>query len=194
MAMQAAKRERSIVRLFKNASSEELAGRAGLDCEAVIFKFPDDTEEEVDLAEFFGGHLPPPCVGRAAAAFGLNTSIGNAGNTAKEEDGSKASPETQIEAVKTRIEVLRQGKWASDAIGGGARPSLLLAAIKEYREANKAPTDDEKMAEIRQKLRDDEELAKQWSKLPPIVAILDRMRAERNQANAKGDAKELLHL
>ena len=84
--------------------------------------------EEVDLAEMFGGKLPPASIGRAAAAFGLNTSIGNAANTATGHDGEAASTtlEDIQDAVQKRIKSLSEGKWSAERAEFGPRTSYFF--------------------------------------------------------------------
>ena len=178
-------RERSVKRLFLNEGSAEPAGRSDVNTKGLIFVFPNDEKIEIALADFSPGIL------NAAAAFGLNTSLGNAANTAKEEDGSKATPETMREAVEARLEVLKSGKWASDAVGGSTRPSMLYAAVLEHRTKTGKATDDATMSAIRDTLRADEDKAAKLAKFAPIAEILERMRAERRAANATTKADEV---
>lgn len=124
----------TIKRSYTHDSSSEQAPRAGLDVNAIIFSFYDGenkvAEEKFDLAAAFGGALPAPCIGRAAAAFGINTSAGNAGNTVKGEDGEDPNVADRIEAVKDRLATFLEGNWESERESSGPRVTLVVEAIK----------------------------------------------------------------
>ena len=128
--------EDTIKRLFIHDSDPTPAPRVGLDVNALVFSFRDGTGEEVEritfnFAQVFGGTLPPPGVGRAAAAFGINTSAGNAGNTVKGEGDAAATLADRIEAVKARLETFSEGRWESERPSAtGPRTTLVLEAIK----------------------------------------------------------------
>src|SRR5689334_22017970 len=128
---------RSITRTFIADDGEETS-RATNDCKAVKLAYTDGTSHTLELAEVFGGSLPPPCVGRAACAFGLSTSLGNAGNTAsyqkaKELDGGDVDPSVIWEAVDERLKTLKSGEWAEQREGVGPSPTLMVEAFKVFR-------------------------------------------------------------
>jgi hypothetical protein len=170
-------RARSIYRLFKD-SNGKVGPRATLDCTSVIFKFDDDTVEEIELAQVFGDALPPPCVGRAAAAFGISTSAGNAGNTLPKAEGETRKDASEVrEAVADRLQTFLDGQWSTDRGGGGA-PSLFIEAVRRYRVEKGAPVDEAAMAKISEKLKSDPDLQKGFMKVPAFMVVLETVKAE----------------
>lgn len=177
MAQSSPDSKRSIYRLFKTENGQ-IGPRATLDCTAVIFKFDDDTVEEIDLAEVFGGSLPPPCVGRAAAAFGISTSAGNAGNTIPKEEGQTKVPASEIRAaVADRLQTFLEGQWSTDRGGSGA-PSLFIEAARRYRQAKGADVSEAKMAELAAKIKANPDLQKDYQKIPQFMVVLEEVKAE----------------
>lgn len=143
-------KKRSVQRWYLHDSNmEERVPRAGLDVNTVGFTFEDGSDEQIPLAEVFGGNLPPPCVGRAAAAFGINTSAGNAANTATDK-----SSEGARNAVGARLDTFREGRWSTERAEGGPRSSLFFEALIEFRRSKGADVSEAKIAELRQKYSD----------------------------------------
>src|SRR5689334_4312081 len=158
---------RSITRLFVNESSAEPTPRAANDTTAVILRFANKYEIKYDLAEAFGGSLPAPSVGRAAAAFGLSTSLGNAGNTAgaeaapvvgTDEDGrpikGEADPNDIIEAVEERLARLKEGTWAAEREGAGPPTTIMVEAFVEYRKVKGLSIDEARIDRFRDDIKD----------------------------------------
>ena len=137
MAEQKAKKSRSIKRSFISDSGET-SPRATNDTKTVVLTYENEQSHSLDLAQVFGGSLPGPCVGRAAAAFGLSTSLGNAGNTAAyakaKETGEEADPDTIWEAVNDRLENILRGEWAEEREGAGPPTTLLIETFKVFRQ------------------------------------------------------------
>ena len=161
-------KERSIYRLFKDDKGE-IGSRATANTVAIIFKYPDGESDTFNLADAFGGTLPPPGVGRAAAAFGISTSAGNAGNTTKGDTR---------EAVQDRLEVFESGNWSTEA-GGGPRLGVFFEALTEFRRANNADVSEDRMNQIRKDLADDPEKQKNWMKHDGFKAVYAQIVARK---------------
>lgn len=174
------KRERSIQRTFKNAEGPETS-RAQLDTTHVVFTFNDGRKIEVDMAPYFGGSLPEPCVGRAAAAFGLSTSGGNAGNTVDDD-----TPEGIRDAVEKRVEVWNDGDWATGR-DDGPGTSLMLEALRAFRTEKGAPTDDATMLKFKEQFKTDKVTVKKFMGHPGFAAHYNRIQLERRQARAASE-------
>ena len=174
------KRVRTIDRLFVNEDGS-VVSRATINVAHVAFKYADEKETRFDLAKIFGGKLPPPCVGRAAAAFGISTSAGNAGNTAAAADESD-DPAIVREAVEERLEVFvpedgSAGEWSGERAPGGPRTSYLLEAWTTYRQEMKAPVDDARIAKFHED-RKDRTKVNDWMKVPRFREIYEGIRAK----------------
>jgi hypothetical protein len=185
----ASKREKHLTRLFEHESEPKVRGRAHLDVVAVIFQYEDQKQSRIDLASLFPQGLPPPCVGRAAAAFGVNTSAGNAGNTLD----SKLAEDIRI-AVENRLELFEMGKWSQERQGGGAGPKLLLDTLVEFRKAHNQPVDEASLQKFVDAF-DDKDRVKVWMGDPEFLAIYVRLQTERRLARAQAkptQASELL--
>lgn len=150
----AGKREVKVQRWFLTESNPtERVPRATNDVTIVGFTYADGTESQCDLKDVFGGTYPPVSVGRAAAAFGINTSAGNAANTAEEK-----TPAGLKEAVDARLETFTQdGRWSAERAEGGPRSSRFFDALLEYRRQNGADVSEAKMAALRATYADPEQ-------------------------------------
>lgn len=154
-----------ITRLFENEDGTTTP-RAANDTKAVIFKFQDDIEIRQDLAELFNGSLPPASTGRAAAAFGLSTTCGNAGNTAvsatvkdlkdsgnKDASSDDVHPSVAREEVQGRLNDILKGEWGGER-EFGIGTSLLVEALTAYRISKGRPVDEPRMLEFKEKFKD----------------------------------------
>lgn len=191
--------EDSIKRTFIHDSDPTPQARVGLDVNTIVFTFRDGKGHEVDkitfpLAQAFGGSLPAPGVGRAAAAFGINTSAGNAGNTVKGEGGEAADLSERIEAIKARLETFSEGRWESErASATGPRTSMVLEAIKAVLDKGGRSDDYPKFVES---LTNKPELKAQFLENPKIkleyMRLQDLRRAEvRSKLEAAAGEAEL---
>lgn len=187
---------RVLRRLFANDDGT-VTGRAGLDVNTVIFKSEDDKEIRVDLAQFFpGGKLPSPCVGRAAAAFGINTSAGNVVGTLERERDEEGRitgtphPEDVLEAIKDRIETFAAGRWAEESAAGGPRTSLMLEAAIAFRKAGGKEPDADWLAKTRQRLDEDKEWSKSLMQHDGFRSHLESIKLARAQARANAAAEK----
>src|SRR5262245_7553157 len=157
---------RSITRSFVNDSGVESA-RATNDAKVVVLTFANKYQIKYDLSEAFGGSLPAPSVGRAAAAFGLSTSLGNAGNTAgaeaapvvgTDDEGrpikGEADPNDIIEAVEERLARLKEGTWAAEREGAGPPTTIMVEAFVEYRKVKGLSHDEPRIDRFREDIKD----------------------------------------
>lgn len=161
----------------------ERTARAGLDVTTVGFTFADGTESSVELAKLFGGTLPAPSVGRAAAAFGINTSAGNAANTA----GKGATIEETItlakEAIEARLETFGEGRWTTERAEGGPRPSLFFDALRKFRADRGADVSDARMAQLRLDYAEPEK-RNAYLSIPEFKTVYLQLQHERQMEKA----------
>lgn len=180
--------------LHESAPNEKVA-RCDTDVTHVGFAYTDGEESVLDLKDVFGGSLPPPSVGRAAAAFGINTSAGNAGNTV----GKDATAAEVREAIEARLETFTNGRWTSERAEGGPRPSMFFEALRQHRAASGRPADDAAMADFRTRhpeLSEPKVQMAHLAKSPDLRAIYDKIRMDRvlAQAAKKGESVDAASL
>ena len=179
-------------RFVHESSPAEEKARAETDVTKIVFTFVEDGDvRTLDLAEMFGGKLPPPGVGRAAAAFGFNTAIGNACNTATGEDGKSTSAtlSDMKEAVDRRLELFADGKWSAERAEFGPRTSLMMEAILAYRTQKGLDVSEGRMAKFKAALESDDSARKRFLKDDDFRAVYEEVRAEKQLAAAQA-AKE----
>lgn len=169
-----------IQRLFRHEGSDELTSRATNETTHVIFKVVKSGEEIIfPLSDLFSGKLPPPCVGRAAAAFGVNTSAGNMLTGVEDTE----DPEEIADAIKQRLAAFSAGRWSAERAGGGGRPRLVWLALIAFRQERGQPTDDNSMAKFHAML-DDGEQVKKWMANANFLSHYLRIQAERQAKKA----------
>ena len=185
--------KQSIQRIFVNDEGDP-TGRAQTDTNTVVLKtLKDGKELRCNLADAFAGQLPPPCVGRAAAAFGISTSIGNAGNSAiaiaadafYEGDDrdqraaalERVNPEEGLKAMADRWDSFKSGEWSSERELGPST-ALLIEAVAEYRKAHGKATTDEDRVRYSALFKDKEEVKKHL-KVPAFFEMYEKLRVAR---------------
>jgi hypothetical protein len=135
---------------------------------------------EIDLEPLFPNGLPEPCVGLAAAAFGLNTSVGNV-------VGPMSDPVEMAKAMQARVDVIMDGEWR----GGretGPRTKYVLEAWAEYFSGQGYTVTEAATEKMRAKIVGGETSTKELLDDPAIRAIYDRKEAERAIAASKASA------
>ncbi len=199
------KKTARINRRFRHEGSDELTSRATNETTHVVFEVVNhpntkpwvfDVKEaaadgpshgviEFPLSLVFGGKLPPPCVARAAASFGINTSAGNMLTGVNNPD----DPEEVAEAIEQRLSSFAEGRWSAERAGGGGRPKLIWLALIRMRQNLGAPVDDNAMAKFKPML-DDKEKVKEWMANAKFQAALASIQAERaaGQVSAAKDS------
>lgn len=183
----------SITRIFEYEVGEP-GGRTKNDVKAIVFSYKAGPDTRFDLATAFGGELPPPCIGRAAAAFGISTSAGNAGNTAisayAKDNGIETDdvdPDEAREAVEERLQSFvpnaegRSAEWSAEREGGGPRTSILLEAAAEFRKKQGGEITPDWTQATRVKL-EDKGFVKNLMKSPKFSVILAEVKVQKAQA------------
>lgn len=166
----AGKRAVRCKRTFRSADGE-ITSRSSLDVEAVIFEFPNGYKFTMELSDLFPEGLPPPSVGRAAAAAGVNTSVGNV-------FGGITDAEEAIEAAESRWQTLTDGAWSAER-KTGPRTSDLIEAWAAFRVKNGAPDSPEWRAMAKDKILKREKTSKDLLVMPGLKAEYDAIRAKR---------------
>jgi hypothetical protein len=184
------KRSAILTRLFIHESDKTPRPRAGLDVTEIVFKYADEQETRVPLAQFFGGTLPAPGVGRAAAAFGINTSAGNTiGTLERERDASgklaEPDPADVKAAVEDRLETFAAGRWAAEEGSGGPGVGTRLLSLIKFREMSGKSADEAWKASKRQQLEEDPNFWKTLMSHDGFRAVHEGLVAERAAAKAK---------
>jgi len=183
-------------RLFVNDDGEPTP-RATTRTHTVVFKYKDDSETRFALQQI-GVDISKPSVARAAAAFGVSTSAGNAANTAAaaasksgefEEDSAE-----HIDFLRSEVEDRlsdftgkdgQPGLWSADRVAGAPRTGLLLEACILFRkEVQKAEADPEWIARTREKLQDKDFVKNKLLANAQFKAIQERLKLQKAQANA----------
>jgi hypothetical protein len=186
-------------RVFVNDEGDPTP-RATNSTHTVVFKYKDNSETRFDLRQI-GVDCSKPSVARAAAAFGVSTSAGNAANTA----AANASKQGEFEEDSTEhIEFLREevedrladflgkdgkpGIWSAERVAGAPRTCILLEAAIAYRTTvQKAEADATWLARTRERLQDKDHVKKLQSNAE-FRAILDNLKLEKQKANAAKSA------
>lgn len=180
------KRKRSITRLFINDDGS-IVGRASESTHTVVFKYADDTESRFELKRI-GVDVSKPSVARAAAAFGVSTTAGNAGNTAAAAEGTD-DPEFIKAEVDDRLDTIAPsdgtpGVWAAEREAGAPRTGLLLEAFTAYRKAELGKdADPEWLAKTRERLQD-KDFVKKLQTDAKFKGHLERIKLEKATARA----------
>lgn len=118
----------------------------------------------------------PPGVLRAAAAFGVNTSVGNT-------FGAIPDPSEAYEAACDRWETLVKGEWSADR-QTGPRTSDLVEALCRYSVQQGHTVDEAFRTRLKQKCGDEAQ-RKAWESNPQIQVHLMALRKERAEENAR---------
>lgn len=116
----------------------------------------------------------PAHIIQMAAAFGLNTTIGNEAGGAEDDDEA-------IMAMKDRLDSLLSGTWAVQRQAGPRFGDVLEAYARVYKAAGAVLTDEMKQT-ISAKLAAGELKVKDVSKDPRMAAALAAIKLERQQA------------
>lgn len=170
--------------LQESAPNEQRA-RVANDVTHVCFLFEDGERLQWDLAKAFGGTLPPASVGRAAAAFGINTSAGNAANTADDK-----TPAGMREAVIDRLEKFEAGIWSAERAEGGPRTTIFFEALMRFRASRKSDVSEAKMAELRETYSDKKKREQALTNAA-LREVYEQVRHEAAMERAKSQKSEV---
>lgn len=117
---------RHLKRLYRNRGDAEATKDLGPDVQYVIIETINGGHRiEADMALIFPeGHFPPPCMGLAATAFGLNTVLGNA-VAGKDKD----DPRAVADLIRARWDSIRDGEWSEGRQGPQLKDALAAWAM-----------------------------------------------------------------
>lgn len=118
----------------------------------------------------------PPGVMRAAAAFGINTSVGNT-------FGAERDPNEAYQLACDRWATLREGDWSADR-QTGPRTSDLVEALCRYSATQGHTVDEAFRARLKQKCGDEAQ-RKAWESNAQVQVHLMALRKERAEENAR---------
>lgn len=176
------KRAEKTVRSFLNADGES-SPRARLDSVKGRVQFTGTSE----VLDFNYDDLSPE-VARAAALFGIMTSVtntvGKAGMTTDE----------MVEAAQARLDTILEGSWSAERQSGPRTNDLLEAATRYYAALNR-PFSDEDKTELGRRLADEDSgdgLKKKLLAVDAFKAHYEAIKAERaaqRAAKAKAAAE-----
>lgn len=186
----AAKTKRTVAKRTFRSQSGEITSRSVPDVEAVIFEFPANGFQMVmELKDIFPDGLPPPSVGRAAAAAGVNTSVGNV-------FGGIFDTEEAIEAAESRWATLQEGSWSAER-KTGPRTSDLVEAWAAFRVKRGAPDNKEWRERAKAQILSGAKTSKELLSMSGLKAEYDAIRAkraaeraEKSRAAASADTQE----
>lgn len=164
----ASKKPRTIAREF---SAGDGAWHPRVMAEVTAIRFTTKSGHEV-LAEL--GSFPEHII-RMAAAFGLNTTIGN--NAGGLDDEAEI-----LEALEGRLADLQAGNWAAERQGGPRGSDIVEAVARVYRDAG-AEYPESARQELSRKLYAEEiKPAAVLNSDPRIRAAFEAIKAERHAA------------
>lgn len=177
MATQGTEKTPRLTRQFKAIQTGELTPRVHENVASIVFTTPaNGKSEEVPLSSF------PEGIQKAAMAYGLNATIGNAmGNL---DDKQLEDPDEIMKALRERIKSLQAGKWAGERTSGG-RPSLVWEGFQAFRKSKGLNDNEAKLAALHtQWFEDAENFKKLMKSYPAFTVFLAQFKAERKPADA----------
>ncbi len=177
--------KRHLRRLYRNTGETDATKELSGDVEFVIIETINGGHRvECDLKALFPeGAFPPPCMGRAAAAFGLNTVVGNA-VAGKDKD----DPEEVHRMMQARWDSIAGGEW-SEGRQGPLTADVIAAWAADAINRGKQVTDASREA-VKAKLKSGEWSVKGLLDIPGIQveyqkAIVAKQQAKLAEAQAK---------
>lgn len=137
-------RDDKMNRLYITRSGEETA-KLTPDVASVVWEVVGSGERvQLDLGDLFPEGMPAPCVGLCAAAFGVNTAVGNTvGNTRDTTE--------MVRRLRDRASAISEGEWASGR-EGGPRMRFVLEAWRQSLEARGHSVSDEQVELMRREV------------------------------------------
>lgn len=161
---------RTLKRLYRNRDGE-ITKRLSESVEAVIIEtIHGGHRVEAELSLLFPT-MPEPCMGLAAAAFGLNTVLGNeiAGK-------DKSDPAALAQLMQERFEAITEGEW-SEGRQGPRIKDVLNAWASDAKERGK-PVTDASIEKMRQRLLSGEVSTKDLLNQSTVNAWYQKLKAE----------------
>lgn len=168
------KRSAKCSRTFKD-NAGNITSRASGEVSAVIFTFPglDNRTLVMQLNDL------PESIIRAAAAFGINTSVGNT-------FGGTPDPEEAFELAEARWERLKEGEWSAERGESGPRTGDLVEAVRAAKTKAGATFDE---AAFVAKLQSGELKREAVTAIPAVKAEIDAIKLKRLQERAAKSAE-----
>lgn len=168
---------RTLNRLYRLRGATEPTKKLTQEVETVVIETISGGHRiTMDLADLFPDGLPPPCMGLAAAAFGLQTVIGN-----EIAGADKTDPQALADEMESRWEEIKSGTW-SEGRSGPRINDVLDAWAADARERG-MPVTDASIARMRERLLSGEVSPKDLLNQPAInaqhQAILTKRSMER---------------
>lgn len=169
-----ARKGEKVERQFYSADGEA-GSRVGLDSVGVKLVFVD-TGEVLDMAY----SALSPEVARAAALFGVMTSVTNT-------FGGMSDAGEMYEAAETRWESLAGGQWSSDRQSGPRVGDLVEAILRLRKERGREPVEGD-YEDVKARIVKGELNAKGLLATPEVAAHFHAIKRERADARAKDAA------
>lgn len=176
-------RDEKMNRLYITRDGEETA-KLTPDVASVIWEVIATGERvQLDLSDLFPQGMPEPCVGLCAAAFGVNTAVGNTvGNTRDTTE--------MVRRLRDRASAISEGEWASGR-EGGPRMRFVLEAWRQSLEARGHKLSDEQVEAMRQEVVKGNLSTKEILADDHVRAQYDANEVERARALAEASKAKL---
>jgi len=169
-------------RIYLNRDGEETS-KLTPEVAGVVWEVIETKERvQLDLSELFADKiLPAPSLGMCAAAFGINTAVGNTvGNT--------RDPREMVKRLSDRVESILDGEWSSGREGGPNLKYVLEAWASSLRDRGHSVTD-ELLASMRKAILDGTTTTKDVLANNDVASKYAALEAERAVAKAKAVAE-----
>ena len=176
-------RDDKMNRLYVNRDGEETA-KLSPNVASVVWEVIGTGERvQLDLSDIFPEGMPDPCVGLCAAAFGVNTAVGNTvGNTRDTTE--------MVRRLRDRASAISEGEWASGR-EGGPRMRFVLEAWKQTLEGSGHSVSDEQFEAMRQEVVKGNLTTKEILANDHVRAQYDANEVERARALAEASKAKL---
>ncbi len=173
-----------LVRSYKSVGSDTHTPRVTETVESIHFAVADGAKSVDAVINSF-----PAGIQRAAMAYGLNATIGNAlGNL---DEKQLDDPDQVLDAIRERIQSLQAGKWAGERTGGG-RPSIVWMAFQAWRSSKGVKDTPEKLEALHKNWFEDEGNFKKLQANPEFAKFLVDFKASRKAPAATVASADLL--
>ena len=170
---EAEKTTRTLRRLYQNRDGEVTKRLSDQVAATILETVNGGHRVEAHLAKLFPeGKLPDPCMGLAAAAFGMNTVLGNE-IAGKEKD----DPAALAGMIQDRWETIVEGEWSEGR--GGPRSKDILDAWKRDAEDRGKTVTEAAIEKMRQRLLTGEVNSKDLLNVPSINAWHEKIKTDR---------------
>jgi len=176
---------RKLNRVYRTREGKEVKQIDDTVTACVIKSLDGSKSLEMDLLGLFPSGDPGPCMGMAAAALGLTTSVGNA--TAVSKQMGWDVPQ-MFQAMQERWDTIGEGEWRSDR-EGGPRTKYLVDAWLSMLAAQGYKLSDDLAGKLKEKIVSGEVTGKSLLEKPAFRAFYDAEEVKRAQAKAAASAE-----